>query len=78
MATLFRDASKGAAAGMLESSTVGALDAAGRLVLLDTMGVRTADDDWARRHFKNRNYQPPDGLQRPKDATVANLATLLG
>ena len=31
-----------------------------------------------RRHFKNRSYQPPDGLESPKQATVTHLVTLIG
>ena len=55
-----------------------AMDAGGRGLLLETMGMRTADDTWARRHFKNRSYQPPDGLESPRDALIAALATLIG
>ena len=66
-----------AQAGVLDCSTVVAMDVAGRVLLLETIGARPAGDDWARRHFKNRSYQPPDGLESPKDATLAHLATLI-
>ena len=67
-----------APAGVLDCSTVVAMDPAGRVLLLETMGARASNDDWPRRHFKNRSYQPPQGLESPKDAVVAHLATLIG
>ena len=54
-----------------------AMDGARRTILLETMGARPADDIWPRRHFKKRSYQPPDGLESPKEATVSHLATLI-
>ena len=54
------------------------MDPAGRVLLFDTRGARATDDDWARSHFKNRNYQPPEGFESPKNAAVAHLATLIG
>ena len=40
---------------------------------------RTTRRWWgASRLFKNRSYQPADGLESPKDAAVAHLVTLLG
>ena len=65
-----------AAASVLDCSTVAAMDAAGRL--LETMGARPAGDNWARRHFKNRSFQPTDELVSQKDAFVPHLATLIG
>ena len=50
----------------LESSTLG------------NHGLRPPGDDWPRPHFKNHRYQPPNGLESPKDATVAHLARLIG
>ena len=67
-----------APAGVLDCSTVVAMDAAERPLLLETMGVRTAGGDWMLRHFKNRSYQPRDVLESPKDATVGHLAPLIG
>ena len=69
---------KVAPAGLLDWSTVVAMDAAGRLLLLETMGVRPAGDDWRRKHFKNRSYQPAEELESPKDAVLVHLATLIG
>ena len=69
---------KVAPAGLLDWSTVVAMDAAGRLLLLETMGVRPAGDDWRRKHFKNRSYQRREGLESPKDAVLVHLATLIG
>ena len=66
-----------APAGVLDCSTVVAMDPAGRVLLLETMGARASSDNWARTHFKNRSYQPPQGLERPKNAVVAHLATLI-
>ena len=43
-----------APAGVLDCSTLVPKDAAGRVLLLETMGTRAAEDRWARRHFKNR------------------------
>ena len=63
---------------MLDCSTVVAMDAVGRHHLLETMGARPAGEMWTRRHSKNRSYQPPDGLESPKHATVVTLATLIG
>ena len=42
------------------------------------MGTRAANDDWARRHFKNRCYQPAPGLESQKNAVVEDLTTLIG
>ena len=42
------------------------------------MGACVSNDDWARRHFKNRSYQPPQVLEGPKNAVVAHLTTLIG
>ena len=67
-----------ASAGVLDCSTVVAMDPAGRVLLLETMGARASNDYWARRHFKNRSYQPPEGLESPTNAVVAPLATLIG
>ena len=64
--------------GVLDCSTVVAMHVAGRPLLLETIGARTPIDDWSRRHFNNRSYQTPDGLESPKEATVAHLATLIG
>ena len=64
--------------GVLDCSTVVAMDPVGRMLLLETMGARARNDDWARRHFKNRRYQPPDGLESQKNAVVGLLATLIG
>ena len=50
-----------APAGVLDCSTVVAMDPAGRVLLLETMGARASNDEWARRHFKNRSSQPPEG-----------------
>ena len=66
-----------AAAVMRDCSTVVAMDVAGRFLLLETMETRPARDEWARTHFKNRSFQPPDGMESPKDAAVAQLATLI-
>ena len=65
-------------AGVLDCSTLVAMDSAGRVFLLETMGKRDPDDEWPRRHFWNRSYQPPDGLQSPKDAVVGYLASVIG
>ena len=51
---------------MLDCSTVVALDAAGRDLLLQTIVVRPPCDACSRRHFSNRSYQPLDGLESPK------------
>ena len=67
-----------ATAGVLDCSTVVAMDPAGGVLLLETMGTRASYDEGARRHFKNRSYQPPQGLESPKNAVVAHLATLIG
>ena len=67
-----------APAGVIDCSTVVAMDPAGRVLLLETRGAPASNDDWARRHFKNRSYQPPQGLESPKNALVAHLATLIG
>ena len=64
--------------GGLNCSTVVGMDPAGKVLLLETMGARAHDEDWARRHFKNRSSQPPEGLESPKDAAVAHLSTLIG
>ena len=50
------------------------MDAAERLILLETPGGRPASNE--RRPFKNRSYQPPDDLESPRNALVAHLATL--
>ena len=42
------------------------------------MGARASNDEWARRHFNNRSYQPLQGLEIPKNAVVAHLATRIG
>ena len=65
-------------AGVLDCSTLVAMDAAGRLLLLETIGARHADDEWARRHFKNRSYQLPDVLESQRHAAVPHMATLIG
>ena len=67
-----------APAGVLDWSTVVAMDMAGRTLLLETIGARAAADERSRRHFKNRSYEPPDGLESPNQATIAHLATLIG
>ena len=67
-----------APAGVLDCSTVVAMDVAGRPLLLETIGARAPGNDWSRRHFENRSYQPPDGYESPKQASVAHLATLIG
>ena len=54
------------------------MDVAGRFLLLETMGKREPDDEWPRRHFWNRSYQPPDGLEMSKDVVVGHLASLIG
>ena len=41
--------------GLLDCSTLVARDAAGRVLLLETMGKREPDDDWPRRHFWNKS-----------------------
>ena len=64
--------------GVLDCSTVLALHAAGRVLLAETMGSRAPDDTWARRQFKHRSYQQSDGLESPRDALIAALATLIG
>ena len=67
-----------AAACVLDCSTVVAMDPAGRILLLETMGARASSDNWARRHFKIRKHEPQEGLVSPKEALVAYLATLIG
>ena len=67
-----------APAGVLDSRTVVAMDPAGRLLLLETMGARAPDDPSGRRHFKDRSKLPPDSLDSPKPAVLAHLATLIG
>ena len=56
--------------GMLDCSTLVAMDCAGRVLLLETMGKREPDDEWPRRHFWNKSYQPPDDLESPKDVLL--------
>ena len=67
-----------APAGVLDCSTMVAMDVAGRPLLLETMGARPADDPWGCRHFKNRSYQPLDRLESPKGESVSHLATPIG
>ena len=67
-----------APAGVLDCSTVVAMDAGARVLLVDPMVTRAAGDEWARRHFKNRSYQPAEGFQSPKNAVIAYLATMIG
>ena len=67
-----------APAGVLDCSTGVAMDPAGRVLLLEAMGARASSDDWVRSHFKNRSYQPPEGLESPKDVMLTHLATLIG
>ena len=64
--------------GVLDCSTLGGMDPAGRVLHLETMGKRERDDEWPPRHFWNRSYHPPDELESPKEAVVGQLATLLG
>ena len=66
-----------APSGLLDCSTVVPMDPAGRALLLETMGTREPIDEWARTHFKNHSYQPRECLERPKDAVVVHLATLI-
>ena len=40
--------------GVLDFSNEVAIDQAGRVLLLETMGPLTSRDEWARRHFRNR------------------------
>ena len=68
---------KVAPAGVLDCSTVMAMDVAGRVLLLETMGARCTVDAWSQRHFKNRSCQQPDGLESPRNAVLANLAMLI-
>ena len=63
-------------AGVLDSSTLVAMDCAGRFLLLETMGKREPDDEWLRRHFWNKSYQSHDDLESPKDVVVGPLASL--
>ena len=67
-----------APAGVLDCSIVVAIDQAGGVLLLETTGARASNDEWARRHFKNRSYQPPEGFERPENAVVEDLASLIG
>ena len=67
-----------ASGGVLDCSTVEGMNAAVRLLLLETMGVRSACDDCVRRHFRNRISQPQDGSESPRNAEVAHWATLIG
>ena len=67
-----------AAAGVLDCSYVVALDAAGRLLLGESMGTGASAGKLARTHFKNRCYQPSDCLESPKKAGLAHLGTLIG
>ena len=67
-----------APAGVLDCRTLIAMDAAGRLLLFEKMGTSVSDDEWARRHFKNRSYQRREGFESPKDAVVAHLETVIG
>ena len=62
--------------GVIDSTAVMGMDAAGRVILVETMGTRATANTWAQRQFKNRSYQPPDGLVNPRDAVIAHLATL--
>ena len=64
--------------GVVDCSTLMVMDAAGRILLLETIGARPACDDRARRHVENRRSQPSDGLESPSDAEVAHLAKLIG
>ena len=65
-------------AGVLDWYTVVAMVVARRLLLVITIGARAQGDEWSGRHFKNWSYQPPEGFDSPKQATVAQLATLRG
>ena len=65
-------------AGVLDFSTVVAMDPTGRVFLFEAMGARSSTDEWARTHFRNRSFQPTEGLESPKYAVVAHLATRIG
>ena len=65
-------------AGVLDWSTLFAMDSSGIVLLLETMGKRDQNDEWPRRHFWNRSYQPHDCLESPKNAVVGDLASLIG
>ena len=54
------------------------MDPAGSVLLLETMGERAANAEWARRHFKNSYYQPPEGLESRNKSAVSHLPTLIG
>ena len=72
------ESEQGAPAGVLVCSTVVSMNVAGRTLLLETMGARHAGGSCrALRHFKNRGYQPHDGMESSKDATIALLETLI-